>query len=141
MGKYVIGVLAIFLLLGAFASPISDGIKGWRTENTTQNFIVTTGAGVTTANVTLSTELYQSKATEVISVTSNITEAPVATSYDEDYNYLLLSALTAAQSRTITVNYYGEVDNAVMTAIGPFLGVLIIGGLVFLIIWGMHKKK
>jgi hypothetical protein len=141
MGKILIGVLAIFLLLGAFASPILDGIKGWRTENTTQNAIVVTGAGITTSNVTLLKDLYQDETTEVIAVTSNITETPVATSYDEDTNNLLISALTAAETRTLTINYYGEPDNAIMKAIGPFLAVLIIGGLIFLIIWGMRKNR
>jgi len=42
---------------------------------------------------------------------------------------LTISALNPADTRTLTVEYYGEADNAVMKAIGPFLAVFIIGGL------------
>jgi len=75
MGKVVVAILAVFLLLGGFAGAINDGIKGWRTVDATQAFVVTTGAGVTTANVTLTYELYQANVAEVQSVSSNETEA------------------------------------------------------------------
>lgn len=141
IGKVFLAILAIFLLFGAFASPISDGIKGWRTEDLTQNFIVTTGGGITTANVTLTRDLFQGSASQVIDVSSNITEIPVATSYDESTNNLLVSALNAADTRTLSVEYYADSDNAVMQAIGPFLGVLIIGGLALATVWGIWKNK
>jgi len=141
MGKVIFVVLAVFLLLGAFASPILDGIKTWRTEDTTQSFAVTTGAGVTTANVTLSSDLFQDNVAEVISVSSNISETPAATSYVTATNYLLISALAASQTRTLTVNYYADTDNTVMAAMGPFLGVLIIGGLIFGIFMGAKGRR
>ena len=139
--KVFIGILAIFLLLGAFSGAILDGIKGWRTEDTTQSYIVATGAGVTTANVTLSLELYNDEVTEVISVTSNETETPIASSYDDATQKLLIAALNANDSRTLTVNYYGLPDDDVMNAIGPFLGFIVIGGLVFAIVYGVWKSK
>ena len=141
-GKVLIGILAIFLLLGAFASPMIDGIKGWRTNDTTQNFAVTTGGGVTTANVTLTYDLYQAAVPEVISIISTEeADAPAATSYTEATKILLISGLEADKTRTLTVNYYAETDNDVMRVLGPFLGVLIIGGCVVLILWGMLHKR
>jgi anti-sigma-K factor RskA len=141
LGKVFIGILALFLLFGVFASPISDGIKGWRSTDNTQNFVVATAGGVTTANVTLNSALYQDNVTEVISVSSNETEFPVATSYDEATKNLLISALNAASGRTLTVEYYGESDSEVMQAIGPFLGFLVIGGLAFAVIYGIWKGR
>ena len=140
----LLGILAMFLLLGPFQPAISDGIKGWRTDDTTEISIVTTAAGVTTANVTLGHDLYQATVSEVISVTSNITESPVATSYTEATKVLLISALNANDSRTLTIEYYAETDDTVMRALGPFLSVLIFGGCAFAIlisIWQSTKTK
>jgi len=134
MGKVLFVLLAIFLLLGAFADPILDGIKTWRTEDTTDSFVVTTGAGETTENVTLTRDLFQDETSEVIAITSNISgETPIASSYTAATKYLLLSALNPSQSHLVTVNYYSDSDSTVMAAVGPFLGVLIIGGLIFAI--------
>lgn len=143
MKNIVFIMIAIFLLLGAFASPIADGIKGWRTEDTTENFSPVTTASVgTTANVTLTNDLFQDDHTEVIAITSNITgESPVATGYTAATNKLLVSALQANKTRTLTVNYYADSDSTVMAAIGPFLGFLIIGGLAFGIIWKGYKGR
>jgi hypothetical protein len=142
LGKIVIGVFAIFLLLGAFASPISDGIKGWRTNNTTQSFTVTTGGGVTTANVTLAYDLYQASLPEIIALTSNnVSDTPVASSYTESTKVLDITGLAASTTRNLTVNYYAETDDTVMRALGPFLAVLIIGGCCALIFWGMMHKS
>jgi anti-sigma-K factor RskA len=141
MSKILMAILALFLLFGAFAVPITDGIKGWRTDDTTQAFVVVTAAGATTANVTLTSDLYQDKASEVISISSNETEAPVATSYDSATNHLLVSALNAATTRTLTVEYYADTDSTVMNAIGPFLAVLIIGGLALATVYGVWKAK
>jgi len=138
IGKVVVGILAIFLLLGAFSSPIIDGIKGWRTNDTTQDFVVDTAVGVKTANVTLAYELYQAAVPEVISITSTLgTDNASATKYTEATQVLLVDGLSADNTRTLTVNYYAETDDSVMRVLGPFLGVLIIGGCVAFILWGM----
>lgn len=139
--KVFLAILAIFLLFGAFSTPILNGIKTWRTDTPTENFIVTTGGGVTSSNVTLAMELYQGHTSEVISISSNITEFPVATSYDKATQKLLVSALTASRTRTLTVHYYGLPDDDVMNAIGPFLSVLIIGGLAAATVIGVWQSK
>lgn len=131
MSKVLYMIIAVFLLIGVFASPINDGIKGWRTRDTTDAFTVTTAAGQTTANVTLTRDLFSDDTAEVISITSNITgESPIATTYTAATNYLLISALNAGATHTLTVNYYAESDSGVILAIGAFLSILIIGGLI-----------
>lgn len=142
IGKVIVGILAIFLLLGAFSSPIIDGIKGWRTNDTTQGFTINTAAGVTTANVTLAYDLYQAAVPEVYSVASNLgTDTPSAKSYAEATKSLLIEGLTANSARQLSIKYYAETDDKVMRVLGPFLAVLIIGGCVAFILWGMLRKR
>jgi len=144
VGKVFIAILSIFLLFGAFSEPITDGIKTWRTNDTSEPFNVTVGASVTTANVTLSYDLYQDSVAEVQSITSTDgTDVPVADSYVTASNKLLVTGLNDDATRTLTVNYYAETDSVVMRVLGPFLSVLIIGGLAFMAIYGAfgHRKR
>ena len=140
IGRVFVGILA-FILLAAFAGAITSGIKTWRADDVTQNAVVDTAAGVTTANVTLSRALYQDEVTEVISISSTIEESPVASSYDSDTQNLLVAALTAETSRTLTVNHYSEQEDDVMQALGPFLTFLIFGGCAGAILWGIFKPS
>jgi hypothetical protein len=143
VGKVFGVIIGIFLLLGAFSTPILDGIKTWRTDGlTSQNFVVATAAGVTSANVTLSKDLYQANVVNVSSVTSDdVLDAPAATTYTEATLVLLVAGLDDDNSRTLTVSYYGETDSDVMRVLGPFLGVLIIGGLAGIMIWSVFEKR
>lgn len=141
MGKVLMAILLLFLLFGVFRESIFDGIKGLRTEDTTEGFAVSTGAGQTTANVTLNSDLFQDDVAEVISITSNITgESPVATSYTEATNVLLVSALNSSATHTLTVNYYADTEDTVMKAAGPFFGILFFGFIGFRILYGLKKR-
>ena len=136
-------ILGIFLLLGAFSTPILDGIKTWRTDGlSTQTTVVATGGGVTSANITLAKDLYQANVVNVHSVTSTDgADAPAVTSYTEATKVMLLSGLNPSSSRTLTIEYYGETSSDVMRIIGPFLGVLLIGGLAALMIYSVFEGK
>ena len=140
IGNIFIGLIVLFLLLGPFRQPILDGIEGWRTNDTTESFVVTTAGGITTANVTLAYDLYQAATSEVSEFTSNATETPVASSYDEDTQKLLVAALNESTTRTLTVTYLAETDDTVMQVLGPFLGFFIFGGTAFAVIWGMWHQ-
>ena len=142
MGRVFVGILAIFLLLGAFATPINDGIKGWRTNDTSQDFDVNTGAGVTGANVTLSYNLYQEALAEVQSITSNDTDdTPIASTYTDATKVLEITGLDDSEGHALTVNYYAETDSLVMRVLGPFLSFLIFGFLLMGIVWGIVTGK
>src|SRR4030042_674822 len=109
MGKIFIAILAIFLLLGAFRSPIIDGIKGMRIEEQSQGFAVVTGVGASTANVTLSSDLYQDDTAEVTSITSNETgDAPVASTYTAATKVLLVSGLESSKNHSLTIDYNAD---------------------------------
>ncbi len=142
IGKTFFGILAVFLLLGVFATPINNGIKGWRATNTTQSFEVVTAAGVVSANVTLGHNLYQNdvSSTGVIGITSNTTDTPVADSYVSESKKLLVIGLLANTTRLLTVNYYAEDDSPVMLTLGPFLSLLLFGGLLAGIMIGIFHK-
>ncbi len=146
IGKVLVGIITLYLLLGVFSTPISDGIKGWRTLDTTEyKTNVTTGVGVYSANLTpLSSDLFLASTSQLIPpgiVTSNITESPVATSYIEATKVLLISDLADNTTRTLTVHYYAETDDTVMRALGPFLGILIFGGTAFAIVYGVWQGR
>ena len=142
LGAIIGGILSLFLLLGPFQPPITDGIHNWRTNDTTEAFTVTDLSGVSSANVTLAHDLYQAATGEVISIASdNVTEAPVVASYTESTKKLYFDGLQSADnSRIITVRYYAETDDTVMRALGPFLSVLIFGGSAFAILFVMYSS-
>lgn len=134
MNRMIGIVISIFLLFGVALTPITDGIKGWRTLDTTESFSVTTVAGQTTANTTLDRDLFKDSVAEVITVSSNISgESPIASAYTAATNKLLIAALNPSATHTLTVNYYADTDSDVMQVVGPFLGVIIIGGLVVML--------
>ena len=142
LGRVFIGIMAIFLLLGAFATPITDGIKTWRTNDTSDGFVVVTAGGITDANVTLSYNLYQEALAEVSSISSNDTDdSPVAATYTDATKILQITGLDDAETRTLTVNYYAETDSTVMRVLGPFLAFLIFGFLLLGIVWGIIQGK
>lgn len=139
MGKILIGIIAILLLFGGFNSQIITGLNNLRIDSSTEAFVITTG-GETSANVTLAHDLFQSDLGNITSISSNATETPIATTYTEATKTLLVTALNSATTRTMTVVYNGETEDDVWRAIGPFLTVIVIGGLTGMILWSMVKK-
>jgi hypothetical protein len=142
IGKVFLLILALFLLLGAFSSSISDGIKGWRTEEQVQGAAVSTAVGITSANVTLTADLFQDDTAEVTDITSNVTmDAPVASTYIASTKVLLIGGLTSNAAHSLSITYLADPDNTVMMVLGPFLGFLIIGGLIVALFYGTFKKS
>ncbi len=142
IGAIFLALITLFLLIGPFREPITDGIQGWRTSTEIEYPPILAGNVVGgTANVTLGHDLYQAALSKVSSVTSNITGSTQIgrVSYIEATKVLLLGGL-GASDQTFTVEYYAETDDTVMRLIGPFLGFLIFGGLSALIISTMFKK-
>ncbi len=141
MGKILWAILALILFF-AFAGNINTGIHDIRTEELTESFSgVVTAAGISAANVTLASDPFLDRTAEVVSITSNITETPVATTYTTATNFLLVGSLGASETRTLTVVYDSQRDDDYMAIIGPFMTFLILGGILFAIGWGLLKKK
>ncbi len=140
MGKIVVAIICIVLLLG-FAGGITTGIHNWRTDEVTQLAAVTTGGGVTTGNVVLSRDLYNSAVSEVKSITSTYSEYPATGTYTEGTKTLQITGLAESQTRTLTIKYYSEKDDEILQTLGPFLAVLIFGGIIGAIVWYVWKGK
>ena len=71
------------------------------------------------------------------SITSTLSETPVATTYVPATQTLTISALLDSQTRTLTIKYYAPVNDPIMTGIGPFLVPLIFLFVVGIVIWGV----
>lgn len=133
MAMKVIGIIfAVFLLIGVFREDIANGIDDIRTDDITENALVTTAAGITSANVTLNRDLYQADLTEISSITSdNVTDTPVATAYDEDTKVLTVAGLAAADTRVLAFAYRAEVTTLGMRTLGPWLAFIVFGILLY----------
>ena len=140
MGKIVIGILCIVLLVG-FSGAITNGIHDWRIDEVTQTFSVTTGSENTTANIVLSRDLFGDSVSEVESIASTIAENPATGTYTAGTNTLNVTGLTGSQTRTLTIVYNSEKEDTIMQTLGPFLTVLIFGGILGAIIYNVVGKK
>jgi hypothetical protein len=97
----MISAVIVIMLLAAAITSIDD----FRMTDQADPFNVTTGDNVTTATVTLSQELFGDE-TRNASVSSNLTsDAPIASSYDDDTQVLTITGLTASESRRLTITY------------------------------------
>ena len=137
MGKIFVGIVILFLFFTIGTTPIIKGVHAWRTNETTQAAVVTTTAGQTTATVILGTDIFSESTSEVESITSSLSETPVATTYVPATQTLTISALLDGQARTLTIKYNAPVSDPIMTGIGPFLVPLIFLFVVGIVIWGV----
>lgn len=105
-------VIIIFaaLVLMACAPFAFAAIDAAATDDYTQTFsAVTTGAGATSANVTLAQEIYNDHINQVTSVTSNITnDSPSATYYNTVSRALQVGGLEESGERTLSVTFHTD---------------------------------
>ena len=132
MSKALTVLVILFLLLGVFRQQILDGIKGWRTNDTTETVLATSNV-TAAANVTLSYDLFQATLAELLSIlSSNPGDTPAATAYNEDTKVLTVGGLLPGTTRTLTIHYTAETTDSTMRIIGPFLVILIFGGIIYM---------
>lgn len=125
----------IILLLYAMILALDQ----FRLEDRTDYFTVASGA--TSANVTLTQDLYNDDTQNVSSVSSNVTtDAAVASTYTSSTNVLLISGLDSSASHYLTVvysidrlgEYYGAGAASRVLPVLLILGIIsIVGGAVF----------
>ena len=102
----MLGISVIFIAVGLIILPVvldgvASGMSHQASQTDTQSGV--TSENVTTGNVTLTQTLFNSDVAEVTSVSSNITETPVADNYTSPILYL--TGLTINGTRTITTVY------------------------------------
>jgi len=107
MALLMLSISVLFIAVGLIIFPvILDGVSSNLAHQASQSDTqsgVTTAVGVSTGNVTLTQTLYLNDVNEVTSVSSNISETPVADNYTSPL--LFLTGLTANTTRTITTVY------------------------------------
>jgi hypothetical protein len=110
-------------------------------DDYSEPFITTTGAGETNAVETLSYAHYFEDLTELTASSNDTGDTPVVLSYDEDTYAVNVSGLQASTTRTLTVSYVRE-SNQQFTGFSGFVRLvpflLIIGGIVACI-WGLFS--
>lgn len=140
IGRVFVAILALVILFG-FSSVITQGIHGIRTETVIQvEEDVVTDPAETTTDVILTSALFNDSITQVDSITSTISETPIASEYDSGTQTLTVSNLDDDNTRTLTITYFTEMEDQYMGIIGPFLTFLIFGGIIFALIWGVWKR-
>lgn len=107
MNKIAIAVIVLFavVIIAILMPSFMSGISDFRTDITSDVFSVSTAAGVTAANVTLSNTLWDND-TSSISITSNYTsDAPAVDAYLSGSKQLTVDGLIASNTHTLTVTY------------------------------------
>jgi hypothetical protein len=139
----IAGGFILIILLFAFSSQINNGIANLRTDMVTQSEItVTTGGGVTTKDIVLDRELFGADGSHVTSIASSLpADDPVAGTYVDVTDTLTITGLAESESRDLTIIYLSEKADDFWSAIGPFMGFLIFGGIIAAIIWGVWQGK
>ena len=123
----------IILMLPAMILAIDQ----FRLDDQVDPFVETTGGAETTADVTLSQDLYGDE-TRNASVSSNVTgDAPVASSYVSATNVLTITGLQVSTSHYLTItykinrlgDYFGAAAGSRVVPVLLILGVMcIVGG-------------
>lgn len=102
-------VIIIFaaLLLVAAAPFAFASIDEAASDEYTENFnSISTGAAVTTSNVTLAQDIYEDHINQVISISSNVSsDSPSATAINTVSRLLDVSGLSPSTIRTLSVTY------------------------------------
>lgn len=139
-GAFIILIAAVVFALTL--SPLMQGMHDFRTDVQTDNFTVTTGAAVTSANLSLRLALYDGNLAN-LSVTSNVTaDTPSVDSYNAASRTILVSSLAQSNTRVLTVSYdtpalddYESVDDIVTISPNIWIAAAVaipLGGLIYL---------
>lgn len=99
------GILVVLLILLTAASA-QEGTDDARTADQTQPFAgVTTGGGVTTANVTLAIPSAYDDVRAMSVSSNNASDVPAPTAYNATTQVVTVGGLAASDTRTLTVAY------------------------------------
>jgi hypothetical protein len=136
--------IVLIILLGGFSVPINGFIKNLRTDPVVIVDEITTGVGETTGEIVLARELFAYNLVNVTDVTSSdVGDSPIASDYDDATMTLTISGLLASTTRDVTVDYLAPMEDDFWSALGPFLGFLVYGGILAAIVYmvwsGRHR--
>lgn len=125
-------VVGLFLVVYMLVPTTEDAL----TEDYSEPFSVSTGAGVTSTNQTLSYEHWFQDLTDLTATSDNEDDTPVVLSYDDDTFAVEVTGLNPSDTRVLTINYVRTANQEFTGVSGfyrlmPFLIVvgLFVGGL------------
>lgn len=127
-------VLIAVIIVAGMLGGLMNSVIAFRTDELTQVFNETTAAGVTTANVQLSTDLWKDNIAYTSISSNNTSDSPAASSYNATNRQLNIAGLLANSSRTLTIDYdiealgdYPGIDDAIL----HFPTVIVVGLVIF----------
>lgn len=137
--QYIGAVFALIFVIIAvfFLSPVSSSLHSMEYLTGTETGNVTTAAGETAGNITLSEDVYRDAVTSITDVSStSISDVPYASAYDTTTGNLTVSGLAASTSRLISVDYrYDNADNPVgLSSIISTTVIVIVLAFIFLLL-------
>ena len=133
MKSGILVLLAVILML--LLSSALTGINDFRMTDQTELHAKTTTSPATSANCTLTCDLFNDDIANVSSVTSNNTsDAPLAAAYTSSTNALRVDGLITDSSRTLTIVYKRD---GLTEAPGASIGAKILPVLLLLAIIGL----
>ncbi len=141
MTKVVLSIVGLVVGLMLVANVLPDVVTDVAADDYSEPFSVSTGAGVTATNETLSYAHYYEDLTELSASSDNESDTPVVMSYDEDDYIVTVSGLAESDTRTLTISYVREANQqftgfSSFVRLLPFIAVI---GLLIACIWGIFS--
>ena len=139
MQKVLLAIVGLVVGLMLVATLLPDVVNEAASDPYSENYNVSTGAGVTNTTETLSYEHYYGDLTELSTTSDNGNDTPVVMSYDENAYDVFVTGLEASASRILTIGYVREA-NLQYTGFSAFLRMIpfiCILGLVISALWAL----
>lgn len=141
MTKVVLSIVGLVVGLMLVANVLPDVVTDVASDDYSEPFSVTTGAGETSTNQTLSYAHYYEDLTNLDASSDNGSDTPVVMAYKEDTYQVTVAGLAASDSRILTINYVREA-NQQFTGMSSFVRILpfiAVAGLLIACIWGIFS--
>lgn len=146
MQRIILGIVGIIVILILGGKVLPGIVDETASESYSENFAVTTGASVTTANVTLSYSSYYDDRTGLSVTSGNLADSPMILFFRSAIDEVEVGGLHASDTRILTIGYSRE-SGQQFYGFGPFMRLLpflvIIGGIIacLLAIYGGIKSR
>jgi len=142
MQRVLLAIVGLVVGLMLVATLLPDVVNEAASDPYSENYNVSTGAGVTNTTETLSYEHYYGDLTELSSTSDNENDTPVVMDYNEVTYDVIVTGLEASASRILAISYVREA-NQQYTGFSAFLRMIpfiCIIGLVVAALWALFSS-
>jgi len=139
----IIGLIMVAVMMVIFPIVMESAHELQTDSYTHTEAGVTTGAGVTAANVVLDEAVWDDSTSHITSITSDeVTDVPVAGTYTAATKTLNVTGLAESDSRTLTIvyEYDGLEDYTGMGAMAGVAPLLIFIGVLGVVMGGLYTS-